>query len=131
MSKPSTRNLVEVYEVTPGKGRPGYGAKPGALEFLPADAPLPQVGDIILLPPNMTGDTEDQAYVMGMVAPFRVVEREFLYFRSPDEKHDPINTKPAEYRKVWIHVHRISEDEYEQDPGAPPIVAQPGASRRR
>jgi hypothetical protein len=117
-SKPS--NLIEVYEIEAGKNRPGYGHKPGALEFLPADAPMPEVGDIILLPRACSGDSQDQAFFMGLCAPFRVVEREFLYFRDLDEKHDPINTKPARYLKTWIHVRRLSEDEYEQAPGRLP-----------
>ncbi|WP_437281296.1 hypothetical protein WME90_12255 [Sorangium sp. So ce375] len=117
MKKSESNNLVEVYEVEPRKGRPGYSFKSGALEFLPADGPLPQVGDIILLPRNVSGDNEEQAYVMGMVAPFRVVEREYLYYREPKETHDPIDTKPARYLKTWIFVRRISKDEYKRDPG--------------
>ena len=111
-------NFVEVYLVEPGRGRAGFTHKPGALEFLPADAPLPAVGDIILLPRQMTGDSEEEAYVMlGLLAPFRVVERELLFARAPNEKHDPSNTKPAEYRKAWIHVRRVPASEYEKDPG--------------
>lgn len=112
-----TEELVEVYEVEPGRGRAGFAHKPGALEFLPAEAPLPQVGDIIILPRAITGDTEKSAFLMGYGAPFRVVEREHLYNRDGDEKHDPFNTKPARYLKTWIHVQRVTEDEYAADPG--------------
>lgn len=119
MSKSKSKELVEIYEVEDGKGRPGFSFKPGALEFLPADAPLPLVGDIILLPRAVTGDDEKQAYYMGgLLTPFRVVEREHLYFRAPDEEHDPFDTKPARYVKTWIHVRRIPRDEYGRDPGS-------------
>jgi len=65
-----SRDLVEVYLVEPGRGRPYFTYKPGALEFLPADAPLPQAGDIILLPRSVTGDSEAQAFAgFGMVSP--------------------------------------------------------------
>jgi hypothetical protein len=111
------RKLVEVYEVEPGQGRPGFAYKPGAIEFLPAGAPLPVPGDIILLPRNVSGDTEEQALLMGMATPYRVVEREHLYFRESDEKHDPFDTKPARYLKTWIHVQRVTKDEYAADPG--------------
>jgi hypothetical protein len=118
MSDFQNTKFVEVYEVEPGCGRPYYTYKPGALEFLPADAPLPQVGDIILLPRNVTGDNEEQAFLMsGMLTPFRVVEREHLYHRKHGEKHDPVNTKPARYLKSWIFVQRVTEEEYAADPG--------------
>jgi hypothetical protein len=109
--------LVEVYLVEPGKGRPMFAYKTGALEFLPSDGPLPQVGDIIILPRAVTGDSEDNAFIMGgFGTPFRVVEREHLYSRGLNEKHDPIHTKPAKYLKSWIHVKRLSSDEYKKDP---------------
>ena len=111
------KNFIEVYEITPGKGRAGYNYKPGVIECLPIDGPLPAVGDIILLPRNMSCSEDDQAYIMGEIAPFRVVEREHAYIRSLDEEHDPINTKPARYMKTWIHVERIPKEEYAQDPG--------------
>lgn len=119
MSTSSQSNFIEVYEIETGKGRAGYNHKPGALEFLPLDAPVPEVGDIILLPSVVTGDSEEQAFVMGLLTPFRVIEREFLYFRSPDEKHDPFNTKSARYLKTWIHVRRVPETEYGKEPAAP------------
>lgn len=111
--------LVEVYEVLPGKGREGFTFQDGAIEFLPANQPLPAVGDIILLPRNVTGDDEQQAFAgLRLVAPFRVVDREHLYFRDPGEKHDPFATKPALYLKSWIFVQRLSREEYGRDPGS-------------
>lgn len=115
----SDDGFVEVYLVEPGHGRPGFSERPVALEFLPADAPLPQVGDIILLPPNFTGDSAEQAFVMlGLLSPFRVVEREHLYTRDSDEKHDPTDTKPARHLKSWIHVERVGPEEYDAIPGS-------------
>jgi hypothetical protein len=119
MAGTDQHELVEVYEVEPGKGRPYFTYKPGAIEFLPADAPLPHPGDIILLPRNVTGDSEEQAYAWaGVLTPFRVVEREHLYVREGDEKHDPLDTRPARYLKSWILVRRVAEDDYAADPGA-------------
>jgi hypothetical protein len=119
MSDFQETKLIEVFEVEPGRGRPYYTYKPGILECLPLDAPLPLVDDIILLPSNVTGDNEEQAFLMsGMLTPFRVVEREHLYHRGPDEKHDPINTKPARYSKTWIFVQRVTKEEYAADPGS-------------
>lgn len=118
MSEQQSPELVEVFEVEFGKGRPYYTHRPGILEVLPADKPLPMVGDIILLPVNVTGDSPEQAFVIrGSLTPFRVVEREHMYFRGSDEKHDPINTKPARYLNSWIFVRRVTEAEYSADPG--------------
>jgi len=112
----SDTDFIEVYEVEPGKGRAYFTHKPGALEFLPTD-PLPAVGDVLLLPKNLTCESDDQAFVMlGMLAPFRVVEREFLYYRDPDEEHDRVDTKPAKFLKVWLHVERLSKAQYAADP---------------
>ena len=109
--------FIEVYEVIRGEGRAGYSRKAGVIECLPIDAPLPAVGDIIILPKNMSCSNDDEAYhMLGLVAPFRVVEREHSYYRSLDEEHDPINTKPARYMKTWIHVERIPKEEYARDP---------------
>ncbi len=113
----SRENLVEVYEIVEGKGRPEWNYRPGAIEFLPADAPLPQVGDIVLLPNAITGDSDEQSFIMGSMASFRVVEREFLYYRHSDEEHNPTNTKPAQYVKTWIHVKRLPREEYDLTPG--------------
>jgi hypothetical protein len=110
--------FVEVYEVKPGQGRPAYLYKPGALEFLPADRPLPEVGDIILLPRNVTGDSKEQAFAwLGVLTPFRVVEREHLYSRKEGEEHDPLDTKPARHLKSWIFVRRVTQEEYAADLG--------------
>ncbi len=118
MSSRKSGEPVALYEVKPGEGRPPFSFEPGALEFLPSDAPLPHTGDILLLPRSVTGDSKAQAFAWGgTVTPFRVVELEHLYFREKGEKHDHLNPKPAHYVRTVILVRRISEKEYDADPG--------------
>jgi len=116
MAVPERAKFVEVYEFRPGQGRPNFAWDPhGALTFLPADAPLPHPGDIILLTPSATGDSEKAAFLMGGAgAPFRVLEVEHLYGNV--DEHNPSVPEPAPYVKSWIHVVRLTEDEYEADP---------------
>jgi len=92
---------VEAYLMEPGEGRPSF--DPGVLEYLPSDAPLPEVGDVLLLPRSSTGDTQAQAFGWGgTVSPFRVVEREHLYFRGDAETRDRLNPSPALYLKTLL-----------------------------
>jgi hypothetical protein len=107
---------VEAYLMEPGEGRPSF--DPGVLEYLPSDAPLPEVGDVLLLPRSSTGDTQAQAFGWGgTVSPFRVVEREHLYFRGDAETRDRLNPSPALYLKTLILVRRITVEEYYAEPG--------------
>jgi hypothetical protein len=109
--------LVEVWLVEPDQGRPPFTFE-GALEFLPPDAPLPGVGDVILLPRSGTGDSRAQAFAWGgTVTPFRVVEREHVYFRASKEKRDPRNVKAARYVRTMIAVRRLTPEEYAAEPG--------------
>ncbi len=118
MSGQAKIELIEVYLAEPRQGRPPFSFEPGALEYLPPDAPLPQVGDLLLLPRGVTGDSEEQTFAWGgTVAPFRVVEREHVYFRASDEKLDPVNARPARYVRTMICVRRLTEEEYRADPG--------------
>ncbi|HZL63633.1 MAG TPA: hypothetical protein VFD50_01635 [Thermoleophilia bacterium] len=55
---------VEVYLVQPGEGRRPFSFE-GAFEYLPPEAPLPEVGDLLLLPRNVTGDAKKQAFAWG------------------------------------------------------------------
>ncbi len=107
---------VEVWLLEPGEGRPPFSFH-GPLEYLPPDPPLAQVGDLILLPTNVTGDTKAQAFAWGgTLTPFKVVEREHVYFREKDEKVDPRKVKPARYVRSMILVRRLSQEEYAADP---------------
>jgi hypothetical protein len=107
---------VEAYLMEPGQGRPSF--DPGVLEYLPCDAPLPEVGDVLLLPRSSTGDTAEQAFGWaGTVTPFRVVEREHLYFREGADTRDRLNPSPARYLKTLILVRRLTEEEYYAEPG--------------
>jgi len=115
LSSPKTKEPVEVYLMEPGEGRPSF--DPGVLEHLPCDGPIPEVGDVLLLPRTSTGDSRAQAFAWGgALSPFRVVEREHLYFRDPGRR-DPLDTSPARYLKTLLLVRRISQEEYYADPG--------------
>ena len=122
-----TSEPVEIFLTEPGEGRPDF--EPGVLEYLPADAPLPQVGDILLLPRSSTGDGKAQAYAWGgALSPFRVVEREHLYHRGATEKIDPRKPAPAHYLKTLLLVRRVPKEEYYADPGQA-VMPVAGAER--
>jgi hypothetical protein len=109
--------LIEVYLWERGEGRPPFTFQ-GALEYLPPDAPLPQVGDLILLPSKVTGDSSEQTFAWGgTVAPFRVIEREHVYFRDPAAPFDRASPTAATYVRSMIGVRRVSEEEYAEDQG--------------
>lgn len=62
---------------------------------------------------EMPGYGQDQAYIMScMAAAFLIVERRHTYFRMPDEKHEPIDTKPAQYVKSSVFGGRVVRDDY-------------------
>ena len=106
---------VEVWLQEPGQGMPGWA--PRALEYLPSAPPLAQVGDILLLPRNVTGDTAKQAFAWGgKLTPFKVISREHVYFREDDEKLDPLSVNPARYMRSLLLVRRLSEDQYNAEP---------------
>ena len=118
MSSRGKSELVEVWLVEPGQERPRFTFQPAQLEVLPPDAPLPAVGDLIVLPRRVTGDSKAQAFAWGRtLAPFRVVEREHVYFRTKNEKHDPADPKPAHFVKTLLYVRRLTEEEYVATPG--------------
>ena len=113
----SKREPIEVYVMEPGEGRPPFSFR-GAHEYLPADGPMPVVGDIVLLPRQVTGDTKKQAFAWGgTLAPFLVVEREHVYFREKGDKLDPTSPKPAHYVKTVVNVRRLTEEQFDSEPG--------------
>lgn len=117
-----TSEPVEIFLAEPGEGRPDF--EPGVLEYLPPDAPLPQVGDIVLLPRASTGDGKAAAYAWGgTLSPFRVVEREHLYHRDAAGTTDSRKPAPARYLKTLLLVRRVPEEEYHADPGQAVIPA--------
>lgn len=117
MSGEAKREPIEVYLVEPGQGRPPFTFE-GALEYLPADAPLPAVGDVILLPRHVTGDSKAQTFAWGgTLAPFRVIEREHVYYRDARKRFNRAEQKPARYVRTLLSVRRMSEAEYHADPG--------------
>lgn len=104
----TTPDPVEVYEIVDGVGRERL-VKNHFLAHLPSDAALPAVGDVIALPSSATGDSAAAAFIYhGMLAVFRVVEREHLYY-SVDK---PEGNSPVPYSKSWIYVRRLSQSEY-------------------
>ena len=118
MSGQAKRELIQVYLWEAGQGRPPFSFEPGALEYLPPDAPLPQAGDTLLLPRSVTGDSKKQAFAWhGTLAPFRVIEVEHVYFRDSDEKFTPANPKPARYVRTMIAVRRLTPEQFDADPG--------------
>jgi hypothetical protein len=109
---------VEVYLMEPGEGRPAFSFG-GALEYLPPEAPMPAVGDLLLLPRNVTGDSKKQAFAWGgTLAPFKVVEREHVYFREKGQKLEPTSPKPARFVKTVINVRRLTEEQFFAEPGS-------------
>jgi hypothetical protein len=110
--------LVEVWLWDPSQRRIPLTYESNPLEYLPADAPLPRVGDLVLLPSNVTGDTKEQAFAYaGTLTPFRVKECEHLYYRDKDERLDPRDVKPARHVKTIISVQRLSTKEFHDDRG--------------
>lgn len=118
MTKRDNTDSVEVWLAEPGQGRPPFAFKPKKIEYLPPDLPLPQVGDVVLLPGKVTGDTQAQTFAWGgTLAPFRVVEREHVYFRAKHEKHDSAKPRPAMFVRSLVYVRRLTAEEYGADPG--------------
>ncbi len=114
---------VEVWLQEPGQARPPFSFE-GALEYLPPAPPLAQVGDVILLPRNVTGDTKAQAFAWGgTLTPFLVLQRVHAYHRKKGEKLDPRNVKPARYMRSMLMVRRLTEEEYDHsaDPEKAPL----------
>ena len=118
MASQTKSEPIEVWLVEPGEIRAAFTFDAQPLEYLPADAPLPNVGDLILLPRNVTGDSEEQAFAYGgRLSPFEVVEREHMYYRKRHERLDPTNLKPARYVKTVISVQRLTEKQFSEDRG--------------
>jgi hypothetical protein len=121
MSGQDKRELIQVYLWEPGQDRPPFSFDPGALEYLPSDAPLPQVGDTLLLPGTVTGDSKEQTFAWhGTLAPFRVIEVEHVYFRESDERFVPAHPTPARYVRTMIAVQRLTQEQFAEYPGTCP-----------
>lgn len=116
--KKSYSEPVAVWLQEPGQGKPPWGDHV-PLEYLPPAPPLAQVGDVLLLPRNVTGDSKEQAFAWGgMFTPFKVIERTHAYSREKGEKLDPRDVKPARYMRSMLLVRRLTQDEYFADPEA-------------
>ncbi|GEM_PF-1886811 len=109
---------VQVWLWDPGQKRAPFSHASRPLEYLPADAPLPRVGDLIILPPNVTGDNKEQAFAYGGTrTPFKVMEVEHVYARTKDETIDRLDPAPARYLRTVVSVQRLSEKEFHDDRG--------------
>jgi hypothetical protein len=101
-----TTTYIEVYVWENGAPRPGAKTKASrsCLDILviPSHGQIPQKGDVILL------NTENPE---AAPAPYRVISRELLWFRSPNENPQT----PASWSKMWIYVRRMSDEEYAQE----------------
>jgi hypothetical protein len=118
MPKKAQPGLVEVWLWDTSKKRAPFAHATNPLEYLPADAPLPRVGDIIHLPRNVTGDTKEQAFGYGGTrTPFRVKECSHIFAREKREKFDPLDPKPAVYVRTNIFVERLGPKDVYDDRG--------------
>jgi hypothetical protein len=110
--------LIEVWLWDPGQKRAPFSHAARPLEYLPPDAPLPQVGDLLLLPPNVTGDTPEQAFAFGGTrTPFKVMEVEHVYARSKGKTFHPAHPTPAHFVRTIVSVQRLTEKEFHEDRG--------------
>lgn len=113
--------LVEVWLWDPGQKRAPFSHAARPLEYLPPDAPLPRVGDLVVLPPNVTGDTREQAFAYGGTrTPFRVMDVEHVFAREKGEKFHPVHPTPARYLRTVVSVQRLNEKEFHDDRGWSP-----------
>jgi hypothetical protein len=113
-----TPELVEVWLWDPSQKRPPFAHKTTPLEYLPADAQLPRVGDIMHLPRNVTGDTKKQAFTFGGTrTPFRVMECGHVYAREGGEEFDSLDPQPAVHVKTNLYVQRLTPKEFYDDRG--------------
>ncbi|HTX67690.1 MAG TPA: hypothetical protein VMH50_00885 [Thermoleophilia bacterium] len=118
MSRDPVTQPVEVWLWEPGEERKPFDHAADPIEYLPADAPLPRTGDIVVLPPNLTGDDSRTAFAYGGTrTPYRVVECEHIYYRRKQEGHDPTRPRPAQHVKTLVFVRRMSEKEFYDDRG--------------
>ncbi len=100
------KSEIEVYEVEPGCGR----EMKTALDLLDAGAPVPSIGDLLLM-----SSLNGKGILMGgSFDAFRVVDREYMFSRLSDSRSGTSQS----YNKVWIHVKRLTLDEYLAAPGA-------------
>ena len=118
MSSDATVQAVEVWLWDPHAQRKPFNRAATPIEYLPVDVPLPRAGDIVVLPPNLTGDGPGEAFTYGGTrTPFRVVECEHLYYRDKAERPDPLRPTPATHVKTLVFVRRMSEQEFYDERG--------------
>jgi hypothetical protein len=111
------KELVAVYQVTPGEARRSFSFHEDPIEYLPADAPLPRLGDVLLLPYASGRMGDASSAWAGAVAPFVVLEVEHVYHRGSHKDLDLVNPRPAKFVRIIINVRRLTDAEYLESPG--------------
>jgi hypothetical protein len=109
-SRTDEQRVIEVHEWERGDPRPGTGGNPRTHPLdtllIPEGSEIPQVGDILLinvphLDPERSGPH-----------PFRIISREFLYFRTHDGSD---SGSPAKFTRMWVHVRRLTDAEWQSE----------------
>jgi hypothetical protein len=104
------RRLIEVHEWKKGDPRPGTGEKPRTAPLdtlgVPEGCEIPQVGDVLLI------NVPHVDPMRSGPIPFRVVSREFFFFRSHDGSDADT---PARFTRAWILVRRLTEQEWQAE----------------
>ena len=104
----SSVSFVEIYEVDSGESRSGLACRPDAIGRLPADAPLPLPGDVIMLPPagSESSDAPGHPAVRALIA-YQVLRRQYVYAPRWGERDEE---RPLRYLATWLFVQRAGED---------------------
>lgn len=110
------KELIAVYQVADGEARRPFSYGDDPIEYLPPEAPLPRMGEVLLLSTAAVGGEPSSAWG-GALAPFEVVEVEHVYRRPAGQHVDRLHPKAARYVRIVINVRRLSDAEYNARPG--------------
>jgi hypothetical protein len=112
------KDPIAVYEMVPGEQRQPFTYHGKPIEYLPPDAPMPRVGDILLLP-KVTAHKKGGPTTAwgGIVVPFVVVEIEHVYHRSSAKSMQGLEPKPAKYVRSVVNARALTDEEYLEGPG--------------
>lgn len=111
--KKTTEEPIEVYEWKQGEARPGvdHRISDNVLDHVmtPPQGAVPQIGDVV----RLFGYAGDENEDFLKPTPFRVVDREFIWARTPKTKAD----EPLKNGKTILYVRRLEVDEYADKSG--------------
>ncbi len=109
-SRADDRRVIEVFEWKLGEHRPGSGDNPRTTPLdtmlVPEGCPIPQVGDNLLINVPHLDPLRNGPY------PFRVISREFFYFRAHDGSD---SSTPAVFTRMWLLVRRLTDAEWQRE----------------